>query len=77
MTSDIAEIRRPANISLLSISLALVPAFGLWVARQERLSRPALIPNSIWKNRPFTSICLMVLLAFGVMQTMELFVSLL
>ncbi|KAG8533994.1 uncharacterized protein KY384_000836 [Bacidia gigantensis] len=75
-TSDVREIRRPAHVAMLTISLALVPAFAFWVGRQERLGKPALIPNSIWKNKAFTSICLMVLLAFGVMQTMELFVSL-
>ena len=77
ITSDIAEIHRPTNIALLTLSLALVPVFVLWVGRQERNAKPALIPNSIWKNKAFTSICLMVLLAFGVMQAMELFVSLL
>lgn len=77
ITSDIAIIRKPANITLLSISAALVPAFVYWMGRQERLQRPALIPNSIWKNRAFTAVCLMVLLSFAAMQTMELFVSLL
>lgn len=76
MTSDIAYIRQGTNVALLSLSLALVPAFIFWVGRQERLGKPALIPNSIW-NKEFTSICLMILLSFAVMQTMELFVSLL
>ena len=76
ITSDIVLMREPANIVLLSASLALVPAFIFWVDRQERLSRPALIPNSIWKNTAFTAVCLIVLLSFAVMQTMELFVSL-
>ncbi len=77
ITSDVLHIRQPTNVALLSISLALVPAFIFWVGRQEKLRKPALIPNSIWKNKVFTTICLMVLLSFAVMQTMELFVSLL
>ena len=77
ITSDIVFMREPANIILLSTSLALVPAFIYWVGRQERLGRPALIPNSIWKDVPFRAVCLMVLLSFAVMQSMELFVSLL
>ena len=77
ITSDILHIRQSTNVALLSISAALVPAFIFWVGRQEKLHKPALIPNSIWKNKAFTTICLMVLLSFAVMQTMELFVSLL
>lgn len=77
ITSDIVYIRKPVNATLLSFSLALVPAFVFWVGRQEELQKPALVPNSIWKNKAFTTICLMVLLSFAVMQSMELFVSLL
>lgn len=77
ITSDIAYVRQPTNIALLSVSLALIPAFIFWVGRQEKLEKPALIPNSIWKNKAFTSVCLMVMLSYAVMQTMELFVSLL
>lgn len=77
ITSDIAFVRKPVNATLLSFSLALVPAFVFWVGRQEGLQKPALVPNSIWKNKAFTTICLMVLLSFAVIQSMELFVSLL
>lgn len=77
ITSDVTSIRKPVTIALLSLSVALVPAFIFWVGRQERLQKPALIPNSIWKNTAFTAVCLIVLLSFAVMQTMELFVSLL
>lgn len=77
ITSDIGYIRKPANVILLGLSLALVPAFIFWVGRQEKLQKPALVPNSIWKNKAFTTICLMVLISFAVMQSMESFVSLL
>lgn len=35
------------------------------MARQERLHRPALIPNSLWRRRAFTSICINVFLIWG------------
>ena len=76
ITSSGHEIKRPINITLLTMSALLAPAFVLWIQRQERLHKPALIPNSIWKNRAFTSSCLMVLTANAVCQTMELFCSL-
>jgi hypothetical protein len=76
LSSDVAEIRKATNIALLSLSLILVPAFIAWMHRQERLQKPALIPNSIWKNAAFTSVCIMVILSNAVMNCMELFCSL-
>lgn len=43
---------------------------------RERASKPALVPNSLWKNTPFTSTCIMVALSYGVMNSIELFSSL-
>jgi MFS family permease len=76
ITSSVDEIRKPLNLALLTMSVILLPVFVLWIQRQERLRKPALIPNSIWKNRPFTCTCLMVLASNAVCQTMELFSSL-
>ena len=44
--------------------------------RQERQGKPALIPNSLWANLPFTTICILVLLSWAVVNSMELFFSL-
>jgi MFS family permease len=76
LSSDITEIKRPTNIVLLTISLLLIPAFVSWMSRQERLQKPALIPNSIWKKLAFTSVSIMILLSTAVMNCMELFCSL-
>lgn len=77
VTASLSSLRHPVNALLLSISLALIPAFGFWSRTQERRQRPALIPNSLWKNTTFVSICLMALLSYAVMAMMELFSSLL
>jgi hypothetical protein len=77
LSADISNIKRPANIVLLILSILLIPIFVLWMQRQTRNAKPALIPNSLWKNRTFTSICLMVLLANALIFGMELFSSLL
>jgi MFS family permease len=76
LTSSGHEIHKPINIALLAMSVILMPTFVLWTHRQERLQKPALIPNSVWRNRAFTSTCLMVLASSAVAQTMELFCSL-
>ena len=71
-----ASLKDAPNIVLLSLSLALVPAFIFWVGRQERLSRPALIPNSLWENVAFSSICVMLLLSWSALNAVEWFCSL-
>ena len=75
-SSDPRYIDKADVIALLSIGLALIPVFVWWMHRQESRGQPALIPNSLWKRLPFTSICIMVLFSFAYMQTMELYCSL-
>lgn len=66
ITGSTSNIREPASIALLSVAFALIPVFVLWVGRQERLGRPAIIPNSLWRNRTFTTICLAVFMTWYV-----------
>lgn len=68
---------KPANISALVVAAFAAPAFVSWVGRQERLGKPALIPNSLWKSPAFTAVCLMVLFSWAVMQSLSIFFSLL
>lgn len=70
LSDAIPSIQRPATISCLEIGLALLFAFSFWMTFAARCNWPVLIPNS------FTSACIMVLLSFAFMQTMELFCSL-
>ncbi|KAL2670524.1 hypothetical protein Neosp_014312 [[Neocosmospora] mangrovei] len=64
-------MREPLNMALLCTGLALLPAFGLWIRRQTRLGRPALIPNSLWANLPFTAVCATVFLIWGALNAGE------
>lgn len=68
-------MRSPVNISLLSLALALIPAFVFWVGRQDRLKRPALIPNALWQSKIFTSICVNVFLIWGAFNAFEQILS--
>lgn len=77
LSSDIENIRRASNISLLVISVATIPVFIWWMDYQVKHNRPAVMPNSVWRNSSFTSICIMVLLSNAVSNNMELFCSLL
>jgi hypothetical protein len=77
LSSDIKNIRRTSNISLLVLSAALVPTFIWWMNYQVKRNRPALVPNSLWRNSSFTSICVMILFTSAVSNISELFSSLL
>jgi fucose permease len=61
---------------MLITSIVLVPAFVFWVGRQERLGRPAVIPNSLWRSRIFTCICVGVFATWGVFNSVESFQTL-
>lgn len=77
VTTTSSRVKDAQNIALLCISVAMIPAFVFWMARQESRGKPALIPNSMWRNTAFTAVCLMVLLTWAVLQTMDWFLSLL
>lgn len=59
------------NIVLLTLAILLIPAFIYWVGRQENLDRPAIIPNSLWRNRIFTTICVAVFFTWGSFNALE------
>lgn len=71
-----AKIHEPATIGLLVTAITLIPCFILWVGRQEKLGRPAVIPNSLWRNRNFSIICLGVFITWGVFNAIESYLTL-
>ncbi|MCJ1385634.1 hypothetical protein MMC17_008757 [Xylographa soralifera] len=75
LTGSTASVRSPATITTLSTAIVLIPAFILWMSRQQRLNRPALIPNTLWRNRVFTSICVNVFLIWGAFNAFEQMVN--
>lgn len=70
------HIREPAVIGMLAASLALIPAFVWWMHAAARRGRPVLIPNGLWRRVTFSSVCVMVMMSYAVMQTLELYVTL-
>lgn len=71
LTGAVTSIKRPATITLLVTAVVMMTAFIVWVARQERVGKPAIIPNSLWRNKVFTSICLDVFLLWGAFNATE------
>ncbi|KAI9697107.1 MAG: hypothetical protein M1820_007922 [Bogoriella megaspora] len=71
VTGSGTSIKHPANATLLAVALALIPGFILWVGRQERNNKPAIIPNSLWRKRSFSVICIAVFLIWGSFNAAE------
>ncbi|KAI1302919.1 major facilitator superfamily domain-containing protein [Xylaria venustula] len=64
------------NIALLVISLVLLASFPLWMQWQTKHSRPALIPNKLWRNASFTTICASVFLCWASLNAIEYYITL-
>lgn len=77
VTASYSRIGDALNIALLVVAIVLMPAFVFWVARQERLGRPAIIPNSLWRNTPFTATCVAVFFTWAVFNSFQYFATLL
>ncbi|KAJ4311147.1 hypothetical protein N0V94_008101 [Neodidymelliopsis sp. IMI 364377] len=76
LSADLTTIRSAETITLLTLSIVLLLAFPAWMHYRTITNKPALVPNKLWCNLPFTSTCIMVALSYGVMNSIELFSSL-
>ncbi|GES65501.1 MFS transporter [Aspergillus terreus] len=76
VSANPSRIRSAEAIVILCLAAVALPAFSAWVHYQVKRDKPALIPNSLWKNMSFTSICATVALSNAVLNSMELFASL-
>ncbi|KAM0551285.1 hypothetical protein ACHAPJ_008388 [Fusarium lateritium] len=54
ISSSYKRLDDPANIALLTTALVLLAAFPFWMDYQVKHGKPALIPNSLWRNWSFT-----------------------
>ncbi len=77
MADRVDSIKRPENVAILSLATVLLPTFFLWMRRQEKKGDVALIPNSLWTRLPFLTICILVLIQYAVIQSVEVYFSLL
>ncbi|PWY90095.1 puromycin resistance protein pur8 [Aspergillus heteromorphus CBS 117.55] len=75
-TSSYRNIGEAQNIVLLVLSISLLVAFPFWIHHQTKHSRPALIPNKLWRNPSFTSICISVFFCWASLNSLEYFATL-
>ncbi|CAG7926266.1 unnamed protein product [Penicillium olsonii] len=76
ITDKPSNIHRAENIVLLCAAGIMIPSFMGWMNWREKSGKSALIPNSLWRNTAFTSVCVMVLLSWAVLNGMETILSL-
>lgn len=65
-----------ASLSLSVVALLLIPAVYLYLRRQERLGRKVIIPPSLWSNKVFTSLCVIVFIVWGCFNATQYFIAL-
>ncbi|KAF7589037.1 hypothetical protein BBP40_004825 [Aspergillus hancockii] len=76
LAADPLRIKSTESIVILCVAAISLPSFITWVHYQVKGGKPALIPNSLWKNAAFSSICATVAVSNAVINSMELFASL-
>jgi MFS family permease len=76
LASGVSHFLAPTTLALFSLATVLFPVFIFYTKRQERLQRKVIIPPSLWKNRVFSSLCLSVFLAWGIMNAVQFFLTL-
>lgn len=65
LTYSGSVMHKPENIVLLAIAVLIIPVYIIWEGRQERLARPAMLPNSVWRSTEFTVVCGTVFLVWS------------
>ena len=75
-TSSYHQLSEVQNIVLLIVSIILLMLFPLYMKYQVKHHRPALIPNKLWKNAAFTTICIAVFLCWASLNAIEYFTTL-
>ncbi|OJJ94817.1 hypothetical protein ASPACDRAFT_1883880 [Aspergillus aculeatus ATCC 16872] len=76
ISDDPSNVHKAQNIALPCCAGAMIPGFRVWMGRRERAGRPAWIPNSLWKNTAFSSMCVIVLFSWAVLNSVTTILSL-
>ncbi|PKX91192.1 putative MFS transporter [Aspergillus novofumigatus IBT 16806] len=76
LSADPSRIKSAGSMVFLCLAALALPSFIGWVHYQVKRNKPALIPNALWKNIAFSSICASLAISTTVVNSMELFASL-
>ncbi|RSL50759.1 hypothetical protein CEP53_008698 [Fusarium sp. AF-6] len=76
ISSSFKKLDDSSNIVLLTTAILLLIVFPFWMNYQVKRGKPALIPNDLWKNKSFTSVCIAVFLCWASLNGIEYFTTL-
>lgn len=76
VSSSYVSLTYAQNASLLAISLALLIAFPFWMHFRVKRGQSALIPNKLWRNAAFTTVCTSVFFCWAALNGIEYFTTL-
>ncbi|KAK3389698.1 integral membrane protein [Podospora didyma] len=76
LSEDQCNIHDHTVIALLVISVILMPVFISWMHLAAKRNLPVLIPNEPWRRISFSSVCVMVMMSYAVIQVLELYCTL-
>ncbi|KAL8790819.1 MAG: hypothetical protein Q9213_000443 [Squamulea squamosa] len=75
-TSSYRRFTDVQNIVLFTVSIILLIAFPLYMNYQVRRQKPAIIPNRLWRNTPFTATCIAVFFCWAAFNAFQYFATL-
>ncbi|KAL8943730.1 MAG: hypothetical protein Q9211_000879 [Gyalolechia sp. 1 TL-2023] len=75
-TSSYRRFSDIQNIVLFTFSLLLLIAFPVYMNYQVRRSKPAIIPNKLWRNVPFAATCIAVFFCWAAFNGLQYFSTL-
>lgn len=75
-TSSYRRFTDVQNIVLFTVALVLLIAFPIYMRYQVRRGKPAIIPNKLWRNVPFTATCIAVFFCWAAFNAFQYFATL-
>ncbi|CAF9934381.1 MAG: hypothetical protein HETSPECPRED_009211 [Heterodermia speciosa] len=75
-TSSYHRLSDVQNILLLVVSVLGLVAFPFYMNYREKNRKPAIIPNRLWRNASFTSICIAVFFCWAAFNAFQYFSTL-
>jgi MFS family permease len=75
-SSSYTSIRSAPSIAILVTSLLLLGSFPFWMHYQTAQCKPALIPNRLWSQASFTTVCIAVFFCWASLNGIEYFTTL-
>ncbi|KAL8993739.1 MAG: hypothetical protein Q9169_006121 [Polycauliona sp. 2 TL-2023] len=75
-TSSYRRFSDVQNIVLFAVAIIMLIVFPIYMRYQVRRGKPAIIPNKLWRNVPFTTTCIAVFFCWAAFNAFQYFATL-